>query len=185
MVADACYIACNEIYEDGVGWVSNGTSEPTLFITTELELEEIQTMMLAFVSNVNESKILNGEYLDDEEERVLKACEILKNSPLYIEEMPDFSLKDIENTVKRNVRENNVSYIFFDYLHSSLKILEEISSRTSGMKLREDTILFMISIRLKDLCNELGVFIMTATQLNGAWAEATLDQTNQNLLRGM
>ena len=69
-----------------------------------------------------------------------------------------------------------------DYIHTSLKILEEITKRTGGVKLREDNILFMISIRLKDLCNELGLFIMSATQLNGDWQEAK--EANQNLLRG-
>ena len=182
MVADACNIACSEIYDDQLGWIKNGASEPTLYITTEQELEEVQTMILAFLSNVNEDTILNGTYVGDEEERVDKAIEILENSPLYIEELPDFSLRDIENTIKRNVRDNGVIYVFHDYIHTSLKILEEITKRTGGVKLREDNILFMISIRLKDLCNELGIFIMSATQLNGDWQEAK--EANQNLLRG-
>ena len=54
-----------------------------------------------------------------------------------------------------------------DYIHTSLKILEEITRRSGGVKLREDNILFMLSIRLKDLCNQYGIFIMSATQLNG------------------
>ena len=182
MIADACNISCNEIYDEQLGWIKNGAAEPTLYITTEQELEEVQTMMLAFLSNVNEDTILNGTYSGDEEARVDKAIEILENSPLYIEELPDFSLRDIENTIKRNVRDNNVTYVFHDYIHTSLKILEEITKRTGGVKLREDNILFMISIRLKDLCNELGIFIMSATQLNGDWQEAK--EANQNLLRG-
>ena len=182
MIADACNIACSEIYDDQMGWIKNGSSEPTLYITTEQELEEVQTMILAFISNVNEDIILNGSYQGDQEERVLKAAQILENSPLFIEELPDFSLRDIENTIKRNVRDNQVAYVFHDYIHTSLKILEEITKRTGGVKLREDNILFMISIRLKDLCNELGIFIMSATQLNGEWQEAK--EANQNLLRG-
>lgn len=182
MIADVCNIACDEIWDEQMGWIKNGVAEPSLYITTEQELEEVQTMMLAFLSGVNEDVILNGSYQGDEEERVDKAIEILENSPLYVEELPDFSLRDIENTIKRNVRDNNVSYVFHDYIHTSLKILEEITKRTGGVKLREDNILFMISIRLKDLCNELGIFIMSATQLNGDWQEAK--EANQNLLRG-
>ena len=182
MIADACNISCNEIYDEQLGWIKNGNAEPTLYITTEQELEEVQTMMLAFLSNVNEDKILNGNYENDEEERVIRAAEILERSPLYVEELPDFSLRDIESTIKRNVRDNQVKYVFHDYIHTSLKILEEITKRSGGVKLREDNILFMISIRLKDLCNELGIFIMSATQLNGDWQEAK--EANQNLLRG-
>lgn len=69
-----------------------------------------------------------------------------------------------------------------DYIHTSLKILEEITRRTGGVKLREDNILFMISIRLKDLCNELGIFIMSATQLNSDYQDSKTP--DQNLLRG-
>lgn len=182
MIADACNIACNKIYDESFGWVNNGTSEPTLFITTEQEFEEIQTMMLAFLSNVNEEHIINGEYEGDEEERVIKAGEILESSPLYVEELPDFSLKDVENVIKKNIRDHDVKYIFHDYIHTSLKILEEITKRSGGVKLREDNILFMLSNKLKDICNQYGVFIMSATQLNGDYQEAKTP--DQNLLRG-
>lgn len=40
----------------------------------------------------------------------------------------------------------------------------------------------MLSIRLKDLCNQYSIFIMSATQLNGQYTEA--DTPDQNLLRG-
>ena len=182
MIADACYIACNEIYDERFGWIHNGTSEPTLYIATEQEKEEIQTMMLAFLSEVNEEHILNGQYVGDEEDRVRKAAQILKNSPLYIEELPDFSLKDVEDKIKKNIRDHEVKYVFHDYIHTSLKILEEITRRSGGVKLREDNILFMLSTRLKDICNPYGVFIMSATQLNGDYQQA--ETPDQNLLRG-
>lgn len=50
---------------------------------------------------------------------------------------------------------------------TTMKILEEITSRSRGVNLREDNILFMISVKLKDLANELGIFILSSTQLNG------------------
>ena len=182
MIADACYIACNKIYDEAFGWISCGISQPVLFITTEQELEEIQTMMLAFLSCVNEEHILNNTYEGDEEERVFEAARILKNAPLYVEELPDFSLQDVENKIKKGVRDHDVRYIFHDYIHTSLKILEEITRRSGGIKLREDNILFMLSTKLKDICNQHGVFIMSATQLNGDWKEAEVP--DQNLLRG-
>lgn len=188
MIADACYIACNWIYEDPLGWVKNGQKEPVVYISTEQEKDEIQTMMLSFLSGVNEEHILNGRYEGDpsdrysEEGRVREAAQYLKEAPLYIEELPDFSLQDIEDVIKKNIRDHGVKYIFFDYIHTSLKILEEITKKTGGVKLREDNILFMLSIRLKDLCNQYGVFIMSATQLNADYQ--TSETPDQNLLRG-
>ena len=63
-----------------------------------------------------------------------------------------------------------------------MKILEEITRRSGGVKLREDNILFMLSTRLKDICNQYGVFIMSATQLNSDYQIS--ETPDQNLLRG-
>lgn len=63
-----------------------------------------------------------------------------------------------------------------------MKILEEITRRSGGVKLREDNILFMLSNKLKDICNQYGIFIMSATQLSQGWKEEKVP--DQNLLRG-
>lgn len=167
MIADVCYMGCNEIYDNNFGWIRNGTAEPVLYITTEQEKDEVQTMMIAFLSNVNEDNILNSTFVGDELERVRKAIQVLKDSNIYIVELPDFSLVDVENIIKRNIRENGIKYVVFDYIMTSLKILEEISRRAGGVKIREDNILFMMSRRLKDIANEYGVFVLSGTQLNG------------------
>lgn len=183
MIADACSIACDEIYDKAKGeWILNGTKEPTIFITTEQEVDEIQTMMLAFLSDVDENHIIYNEYCVGELDRVIYAANLIKKCPIYIKKLPDFSLKDIENTIKYSINEWGVRYVFFDYLHTSMKILTEVTSKTGIKGLREDNVLFMISIRLKDICNEYGVFIMTATQLNADYI--TAQQYDQNLLRG-
>lgn len=183
MIADACYIGCSQMYDLHENkWISTGKSEPTIYIATEQPLDEIQTMMIAFLSGVNEEHLLDGKYLEGEWERVQKAAQLLKQSKIYFEYLPDFSLQDIENTIKRNIREHEAKYCFLDYLHTSMKILEEITKRSGGVRLREDNILFMISIRLKDLCNQYGIFIMSATQLNGDYRDAK--EYDQNLLRG-
>lgn len=182
MIADACYFACDYFYDENFGWIKNGQKEPTLYITTEQEVSEIQTMMLAFLSGVNEEHIMNGKYVDDEEDRVERAAEVLADAPLYIKELPDFSLDDIENVIKQNIRDHGVKYVCHDYIHSSLKILAEIGTKTGGMKLREDNILFMLSTRLKDLCNKYEIFLLSATQLNSQYQES--ETPDQNLLRG-
>lgn len=183
MVADACSIACNEVWDPTTRrWEKTGTKEPTIFITTEQEKDEVQTMMIAFLSGVDEEHILTGMYEQQEWDRVVYAANLLKNSPLYVQQLPDFSMQDIENTIKRGIRDHEVRYVFFDYIHTSMKILTEVTSKTGIKGLREDNVLFMISIRLKDICNQYQVFIMTATQLNADYISA--QQYDQNLLRG-
>ena len=183
MIADACSIGASQMWDNTQNkWVTTGKAEPVLYIATEQPLDEIQTMCLAFISGVNEERILDNTYFAGEEERIRKAAQILKQSPITFVALPDFSLQDIENTIKRGIREDGCRYIFLDYLHTSMKILEEITRRSGGVRLREDNILFMISIRLKDICNQYGVFIMSATQLNADYVEAK--EYDQNLLRG-
>ena len=183
MIADACSIGCSQIYDlEQNLWVTTGKAEPTIYIATEQDLGEIQTMMLAFLSGVDEEHILTGTYFTGEWERVAKAAQLIKQSPLYVEQLPDFSLLDIENTIKRGIREHDAKYVVLDYLHTSMKILEEITKRSGGVRLREDNILFMMSIRLKDLCNQYGIFILSATQLNADYQDA--ETPDQNLLRG-
>ena len=183
MIADACYIACDRIYnKERQEWIDNGTKEPTLYITTEQEIDEIQTMMLAFLANVDEDHIIYNHYEEGELERVKYAGKLIQNSPIYIKRLPDFSLQDIENTIKFAIQEWDVKYIFHDYLHTSMKILSEISSKSGIKGLREDNILFLLSVKLKDICVQNNVFIMTATQLNGDYVGAQV--LDQNVLRG-
>ena len=114
MAADACFISCDTIFDDDKNdWVQNGIKQPVLYITVEQELNEIQTLMTAFLSNVNETFITNGTYPTEvEKERAYKAAEILSQSPLYIQVFTDFSLQDIENCIKKNIREHGVKYVF-------------------------------------------------------------------------
>ena len=67
---------------------------------------------MAFLANVDEEHILNGEYEGNEEQRVIEAAQLLADSPIYVELMPDFSLKDIEDRIKKNIRDNDVKYVF-------------------------------------------------------------------------
>lgn len=183
MLADAAYISCCSMWDaDKNEWVLLESQQPTFYITTEQRLDEIQTMLLAFIAGVDEDKILESRCTEEEQERLQMATGIISQSPLYIEEMPDFSMDDVENQVKRGIRDHNARYIFLDYIHSSIKILEEITRRTGGIKLREDSILFMIAIKLKDICVQNDVFILSSTQLNASYVDAT--EPDQNLLRG-
>lgn len=183
MIADACYIGCNMMYDLKThSWVSTGAAQPTLYVTTEQDEEEIQTMMVAFLSAVDEDHIVTGQYEPGEWARIESAANILDNSKIIIKKLPDFSLTDIENAIKYAVHEYDCHYVFYDYIHSSMKILSEVTGKAGVKGLREDNVLFMISVRLKDLCNQYGIFIMSSTQLNADYTTAT--QYDQNLLRG-
>ena len=182
-LADACLMSIPKYFDPKRRrWVKTGCKEPTLFITTELEKEEVQTMIMAYVACVPEEHILDGKYDDDEESRMDKAIEIIRSAPLWIEHIPQFNVDDVENLIQSYKLQHGISAVFFDYLFTSTKVLMEISQKTRGVSIREDNVLMMFSDRMKALCNKLNVHIDTSTQANGDWKNAK--DPDQNLIRG-
>lgn len=165
MLADACYMACNRIYDTTCSaWIDKG-AQPVLFISTELDVEELTTMALAFLTGYNEELILHDR-IPHSDPILQEAVRVLKAAPLYLEMLPDYTIKDVENTIKRNIRVNHIKLCFFDYINSSLGLFSEITGKTHGMAMREDMILSLLSTRLKEIANNFNIFIMSSTQTN-------------------
>lgn len=182
-LADACSFSIPWYYDnEEKKWKYTGFSEPSLFISTELEEDEVQTIIMAYVSGVPEDKIIDGTYEEDEEERVDKAIEYINSSPLYIEVINDFGIEDIVNIIKTYKREKGCKYFVFDYIHMSAKLISEVATMSKGMKVREDQILFLFMDALKNLANRLDIFILTMTQLNGTYKDTPIK--DETLLRG-
>ena len=179
---DACKMAVPYIYDEKKrNFKYTGLSEPTLYITTEMPVDEIQTILYATISKVNEEHILYGTYEKGELERVKQAIEYIESSPLYIVHIPDFSIEDIKNIIKKYNREFGVEYFFFDYISTSLRLMSEINGK-SRMGLKEHQLLLVFATELKTIAQQLDVFIFTASQLNGEAQMATYK--DQNLLAG-
>lgn len=183
MVGDACFIGCSQIWSLKENkWVTTGACQSVLFIATEQTLDEIQISAVACISGVEEDHIVMHEYFTGEWERIVKAKQLLKQSKIQFICMPDFSMDDVENMIKKHIRENQVEYVFFDYIHSSAKILTEIGGKSGVKNLREDNILFLLASKLKDIAVQYGVFVLSSTQLNADYQ--TSETPDQNLLRG-
>ncbi len=174
MVAQACKLAIKECYDGDAGkWVINCESpQKCLLIETELELREVQTMALAYVSNVSESHILDGRYDVGEEERVRKAAQLIKNSELKVVELTNYGVEDLINVIKKYHQIYKTDYFYYDYLSENSKLLAECTKKTK-VALRTDQILLEVATRLKDTAKTLNIYVMTATQLSGDYKNAT------------
>ena len=183
-LGEAAHLAIPQYYDTvRKEWINTGLSESVLFISIELEPDELQTPVIAYVSGVSEDAILDGKYSlkDNEEERVDKAIQYIEQAKLYFVQVSDFDTDDIEGIIKQYKQLYNVRYVFYDYMATSMKIMAQAASRTKVQGLREDQILLMMATRLKELCNKLNIHLHTATQLNGEWKKA--EDADQNLLR--
>jgi replicative DNA helicase len=182
-LAEAADMAIDEIYDLHKGeWVSNNNGENVLFISTEIEGDALQSTILAYISGVPERTIKDGATTEEEDERLEYAVKILERSNFWIEYIPDFDTQLIENKIKQHIIENQAQYIYFDYLHISMSILEEIANSSKGMKLREDMVLFMFMNRLDQMRKRYNVYIQTATQVNGEWKH--IENADSTVLRG-
>lgn len=182
-MADACRVAVPEYYDlEQKKWVKTKCAVSTLFITTELEMKEIQTLLWAYVACVPEDHIIDSKYEGDEEQRVDKAIEIISRTNFRAVYISNFDIEDIETLIKQHKMEYGIECVFFDYIYSASKIFTEISSKARGFKLREDQILVMFSERLKALCNKLNIHIDSSTQANDDWK--TQKNPDQSVIQG-
>lgn len=165
-LADMVNVAVDEIYDvDKDCWVPNGIAYPALYISTELEKKEVQSIMLAVISGIDEDVIKDGRYSEKVYLRLKKALQILKKAPIYCVYVDDFSIQDIEMIIEKNIIEHNVKFIAFDYIQMTPK-LSRTMKNAFGHELREDQILVQFSAALKILCNKYNVYIVSSTQLN-------------------
>lgn len=184
-VGEACHLAIPEYYDcDKKQWVNTGLEESVLIIETELELQEVQTMMMAYVSGISESRILDGKYSQEEEQRLDKAIDLIEASRerFFFVSITNFDSDDVINTIKTYYMNKHVGYVFFDYLSESIKMLAEGTRKTKVQGLRTDQILLQMSTALKDCAKQLNIYIWTATQLSGDYKN--VKEADSTSLRG-
>ena len=176
-VFDACHLAYpkrwsyekNDFVEE---LDSKGEPRPprkVLFIVTEMDKEELQTIMLAYLSGVDEDHILTANYELGELTRVEKAAKIITDYSGYflIEEIPDPNLQNVESTIKKYATVDEVKYVFFDYIHSTASMISQFTRNN----IREDSILMMMANQLKQIAKDYNIFIFSATQVNALGME--------------
>lgn len=167
-LADLVQVAAVERYDIETNqWIKNTNPLPTSLISTELEIQELQTCMIAIISNVNESIVKSGNYSPDVLSRITKAIEVIKKSNINLHYIDDFSISDIELIIKKDILEKNVRYVWFDYIQITPKLSRTIQAEF-GMNLREDQILLLFSSRLKILANKYSIYLSSSTQTNRA-----------------
>lgn len=189
-VFDACHLAYPKrwSYKENAFIEEIEKGEPrqprkVLFIVTEMDKEEIQTIMLAYLSGINEDKIITGSYELGEETRVKQAAEIMEEYSGYfiIEEISEPNLENIEATIRKYATVDEVKYVFFDYIHTTASLVEQFTRNN----LREDVVLMLLANQLKQLAKDYNLFIMSATQVNAfGMSDENMEFKDERSIRG-
>ena len=186
MVGDACALSLPYLDQHGnVVWRGNPDGsmyQKVLFVATEQKADEIQTLILAYMSGVNERKITHNECSIEEKERLKKAVQLLKRfkENFMIECIPDPSIETVKAKITKYIVQGGFRYIFYDYIFTSPSLVTEFA----GAHIREDVALMMLSNTLKEIAMNYDVFIESGTQLNESWSKTIVGLRDQNCIRG-
>ena len=191
-IFDACHLAypkrwshkANSFIEE-IDALTGKIREPrkVLFIVTEMDKEEIQTIMLAYLSGVDEDLILTGRCELDLLKRVKTAAKIIEEYSGYfiIEEISEPNLQNVEATIRKYATIDDIKYVFFDYIHSTASMISQFTRNN----IREDVILMMMANQLKQLAKDYKLFIFSATQVNAlAMGDEEMSFKDEKSIRG-
>lgn len=168
-VGELCNVCAKELYNSITKrWEINKNRQGAgLYINTELDLMlELNPCFVAYISNVPRHKIMDGKYDSvEEEERVNRAIQILKDSNIYLVDDPNFTLRSIEDNIKYYKEKVNISYMVFDYIQDNGVIGKEM--KTTNEIVARDTIILNTAANLKVFAKKYDIGVYTMSQLNG------------------
>lgn len=185
MVSNACHLCMKETYNIVTNeWEKNPhTVQTVTYIATELTRDEVQRMALAYVSAVDEDRIVNGNVTEEERERIIKASKLIKEAPLNCIAISDFDIEDMEAIIAEEAIQRGSKYIFFDYIHNTPKLAGYYSKKTGGA-LAEHQVLYLFGNALKNLANKYDIFMYTSTQVNREYKNNKDGEQDATMIRG-
>lgn len=166
-IKDACEVSASHKFNiQKQRWDAIGVELPSLLISTELEEDEVNILMLAYISGIPQKVIQDSNYDNEVANRLYKAREVLENAEIYCVVIKDFSIRDIEDIIERHIIEKQIVIAAFDYIQMRPKLQRSLNEANGGAIQREDQVLQSLAEALKDISEKYKIFIRTSTQLN-------------------
>ena len=181
-VADACLLAFPLRYNSATAqWEQVGSNQKVLFIITEQTDKQIKKMILAYLTDINESKFKYGRFTEEEKKVIEQGKQVMKEfaSNFILVRIPNPTIDLIKTKVREKVLLHDIGYVFYDYIFIGPALLNEFR----GFGVRNDEVLLMMATALKDLAVELDVCVFTSTQVN-ANADNNANIRNEASLAG-
>ena len=181
-VADACLLAFPMRYNGATAqWEQVGSNQKVLFIITEQTDKQIKKMILAYLTDINESKFKYGRFTEEEKKVIEQGKQVMKEfaSNFILVRIPNPTIDLVKTKVREKVLLHDIGYVFYDYIFIGPALLNEFR----GFGVRNDEVLLMMATALKDLAVELDVCVFTSTQVN-ANADNNTNIRNEASLAG-
>lgn len=181
-VADACLLAFPIRYNsERCEWEQVGNNQKILFIITEQTDKQIKKMILAYLTDINESKFKYGRFTEEERKVINQTKVIMKEyaDNFILMRIPNPTIDLVKTKVREEVILHDIGYVFYDYIFIGPALLNEFR----GFGVRNDEVLLMMATALKDLAVELNVAMFTSTQVNSN-ADNNTNIRNESSLAG-
>ena len=181
-VADACLLAFPLRYNSATAqWEQVGSNQKVLFIITEQTDKQIKKMILAYLTDINESKFKYGKFTNEEKKIIEQGKRVMKefSSNFILVRIPNPTIDLVKTKVREKVLLHDIGFVFYDYIFIGPALLNEFR----GFGVRNDEVLLMMATALKDLAVELNVCVFTSTQVN-ANADNNTNIRNESSLAG-
>jgi replicative DNA helicase len=131
---------------------------PSAFFSLEMSKVQLADRLIANVTDIEVTKIANGQLSDIELSQYDSNLPTLMDAPIYIDDTPGLSLMELRTKARRLVREHGVKILFVDYLQLMNANGMHFSSRQEEVS--------TISRSLKGLAKELNLPVIALSQLN-------------------
>lgn len=131
---------------------------PMGFFSLEMSNEQLMSRLISNVCEIEGSKIMGGQLLRDEWDRLDKRVNHLLGIPMFVDDTRGLSVFELKKKARRMVREDGVKIIIIDYLHL-------LNGRGLRFSNREEEI-GKITEFLKNLAGDLNIPIIALSQLN-------------------
>ena len=128
---------------------------PVGIFSMEMSRSALAERDLAFFSGVDSSRIRAGKINPDEMAMVQSAVETLNKLPIYVDDQPALTVKELHYRAKQFVRKHSGRVIAVDYLQLASGDGNNDNARVSA-----------ISRSLKSMARELNVPVLVLSQLN-------------------
>ena len=140
------------------------TNEPVAIFSLEMSKEQLVNRMISSLAEIDQQTLRNGRIYGEDWVRLVNAIAPLAEAPVYIDDTPAISVREVRAKARRLKAEHGLAMIIIDYL--------QLMGSTGRIESRQQEV-SQISRSLKALARELDVPIIALSQLSRSVEQGT------------
>ena len=133
------------------------TKQPVAIFSLEMSKEQLVNRMISSLAEIDQQTLRNGRIFGDDWIRLVNAVAPLGDAPVYIDDTPAISVREVRAKARRLKTEQGLGLIIIDYL--------QLMGSTGRVESRQQEV-SQISRSLKALARELDIPIIALSQLS-------------------